>query len=1060
MKQKQIKINYVIGGELQGEITISNNFVTRAYEFYKDIKIEDKQLLTSIIKVMLSEENGLDELKNGIDFEGKKYFPLITSPSMQKKEKKIGEINYKLEYLFIEEDDKEFKDVLERLLSGNKISQFKDEAKPICLVKDISARLGLATTGTYRINYKPYTVIVNEGKYDYKGKYSYYNDENKIEKGELNRSYVLNDGGGLMSNKCASEIAFNMGVNYTVDFAIIRAYKGIATKGVTVRFDFARYFKENYKADYGNNEESKFGFRLNDGVYEIKDIFGKWHNVDKIDLLLNKSQTKWAKHWSSMEELEKEYEDEFYNDYRTILDCFYVSKINKDPSRLKTHTKINYQVIQNTCLTDEDLIGLATSDINYYKRLLNFQDIDAVRLFLGDLVHEEIDKEDFGEECEEIDKEDYKEVATISDRLNFMLKKQEKSALKLKWVKRQIARMITKKIEQLSGGKINLKGGYKICALDPITYCNFLLTENTGDNGLNKYEFYIAGQSGKRVMYRNPIAMYQEIQKIELSNKLDNYLKNYTTELIFFNGKDDTLFQLSTADLDGDGVGVIENEVLYDCVVDEEYPFINKNDGADGELHIFTEDNLYQDILISSGNLIGQIALNNSKLNMICRSVDNFVIDDKEVYTYKMLREKFCEDKNNKLQEEFGEELTEEQKWNIEELTEEQKKVIKESIGELIKADNVKKLYDYNNRSKRVAIRKLFKAHKETYSNILLASQLSIDMPKTLKPVPEELMDKFAWLQWVGKPVFMHYLGKCSCRGKDSVNKCEDLIHWKKWDDFKKLKENGQLKYKDQSNVKKENNMMDIFNMYIVKELYIPAKKIKNGRESIEDIIGIIDFKCKKTEINLDFKSIVDTYKKDRNKHLGNTEELNLVDLRTFREIDKLNLNDSEIVTNIKNFKKVIDVRFLLMFCWDTYRRKVEEQGICDAYSYEKIEGGEIDWMYETYKRKKMEGFQERDIAKDSYTNLLKKTDNLIVLRVGGLTTTDIKGNEITIETGEFIDKKGNTQKQVRVMSDGNMIGYIFNDKADLVKEDVGYKINDIKPDKNNRNATVELEVI
>ena len=87
MKQKQIKINYVIGGELQGEITIANNFVTRAYEFYKDIKIEDKQLLTSIIKVMLSEENGLDELKNGIDFEGKKYFPLITSPSMQKKEK-------------------------------------------------------------------------------------------------------------------------------------------------------------------------------------------------------------------------------------------------------------------------------------------------------------------------------------------------------------------------------------------------------------------------------------------------------------------------------------------------------------------------------------------------------------------------------------------------------------------------------------------------------------------------------------------------------------------------------------------------------------------------------------------------------------------------------------------------------------------------------------------------------------------------------------------------------------------------------------------------------------
>lgn len=1054
MKQKQIKINYVIGGELQGEITIANNFVTRAYEFYKDIKIEDKQLLTSIIKVMLSEENGLDELKNGIDFEGKKYFPLITSPSMQKKEKKIGEINYKLEYLFIEEDDKEFKDVLERLLSGNKISQFKDEAKPICLVKDISARLGLATTGTYRINYKPYTVIVNEGRYDYNGKYSYYNDENKIEKGELNRSYVLNDGGGLMSNKCASEIAFNMGINYTVDFAIIRAYKGIATKGVTIRFDFARYFKENYKADYGNNEESEFGFRLNDGVYEIKDIFGKWHNVDKIDLLLNKSQTKWAKHWNSMEELEKEYEDEFYNDYKTILDCFYVSKINKDPSRLKTHTKINYQVVQNTCLTDEDLIGLATSDIDYYKRLLNFEDLDAIRLFLGDLADED------------------DEETKIADRLNYMLKKQGDKALKFKYVRRRIARLIEKKIKQLSGGKINLKGGYKICALDPITYCNFLLTENTGDNGLNKHEFYIAGQSGKRVMYRNPIAMYQEIQKIELSNKLDNYLKNYTTELIFFNGKDDTLFQLSTADLDGDGVGVIENEVLYDCVVDEEYPFINKNDGADGELHIFTDDNLYQDILISSGNLIGQIALNNSKLNMICRSIDNFVIDDKEVYTYKMLREKYCEDKNNELKEKFGENLTEEQKWNIEQLTEEQKKVIKESIGELIKKDNVKKLYDYNNRSKRIAIRKLFKAHKETYSNILLASQLSIDMPKTLKPVPEELMDKFAWLQWIGKPVFMHYLGKCSCDGKGAVDLCEDLIHWKNWNDFKEEEakrkeehEKNNMKFRTKSNIKKKQNMMDIFCSHIIRELIVPALKNQNGEESIKKLLDIMKFNTKEADISLEFKSILDTYKKDRDKYKGDTEKLNLVDLETIRALEKLNLSDDEIISNIKAFrrkdgKRYIDIRFITEFCWDTYRRKVEEQGICDAYSYEKIEGGDIDWMYETYKKKEMKGFQERDIAKDSYTNLLKKTDNLIVLRVGGLITTDIKGNEITIETGEFIDKKGNTKKQFRVMSDGKMIGYIFNDKADLVKEDIGYKINNIKPDKNNRNATVELEVI
>lgn len=1042
MKQKQIKMNYVVGGVLQKEITIANNFVTRAYEIYREKKIEDKELLTNIIKVMVSKEEGLNDLLKGIEFEGRRYFPLITSPGMQKKEEEFNGEDYKLEYLFIEESEKDFKDILERLLSGNKINQFKEESKSMCLVKDISARLGLATTGTYRINYKPYTVIVDEATYIYNGKYSFYKD-NKIVEDTLEREYILNDGGGLMSNRCAEEIAFNLDAKHKIDFAIIRGYKGLAIKGVTLRFDFAKYFKENYEKDFENDDNSKFGFRLINGSYEIKDIFGKWHNVDKIDLLLNKSQTKWAKNWDSIEELESEYNNDFYNDYRSILNCFYVSKVNKDPNKLKTHTKINYQVIQNTCLTGEDLIEIATPDINYYKRLLNFKDIDAVRLFLGDLVHDEYDEE----------------ITTISDRLNFMLKKQGESALDLKWIKRQIARMITKKIEQLSGGKINLVGGYKICALDPIAYCNFLLNGNTGDNGLNENEFYIAGQEGKRVMYRNPIAMYQEIQKINLTNKLDEYLKDYTPELIFFNSKDDTLFKLSTADLDGDGVGIIDNSILYECVVDEEYPFINIDDEAPGEPHVFTDEQLYKDIILSSGNIIGKIALNNSKLNMICRSVDNFVINDKEVYTYKMLREKYIENKNNKLKKEFGEDLTDEQIWDIKNLTDEQKEKMKKFIDKLIKKDNVKKVSDYNNKSIRLIIARMFRLHKETYSNILLASQLSIDMPKTLKPVPDEIMDKFYWLQFIGKPVFMHYLGKCSCQGK-SVNDCEELIHWRKWDEFKELRKNGQLKYENQSNVKKENNMMDIFNMYIIKELFIPATKTQNGSEAIKNILNIMDFKCEETEVNLEFKSILETYKKDRNNFKGNTKELNLVDLRTFRELDKLNMNDNEVVTNIKTLKKIIDVRFILMFFWDTYKRKVDEQKIVDAWSYEKNEEGDIDWMYQRYKKVEGVRFKERDMAKDLYCNVLEKTDNLVRVRFGGLTITDIKDKEVKISNGEYTDKNGQVQKQVKVIIDGEMIGYVFNDKANLVSEDNKYKVLSFKPDNNKRNATVELEVI
>ena len=922
---KQIKINYVIKGEFKKEITISENFMTRAYAIYRGEKIKDNELLTSIIKVILSEENGSKELKEGIEFNGEKYIPLITSPGMQKKEEEFDGEDYKLEYFFILAKEKKFKDILERLLSGNKIAKFKEDKKEMCLVKDISARLGLATTGTEKINYKPYTVIVDEAKYEYIGKYSFYKN-NKIDNDKLTRDYILNDGGGLMSDSCAFAIQNHLELKHRVDFAIIRMYKGLAVKGVVVRFNFADYFKENYKGDYGF-KEGKFGFIKEGEIYKIKDIFGEWHNVDDIDLLLNKSQVKWSKNWESLDDLNEEYKDEFYRPYLNILNHLYVSKVNKNPNELKTHTKINYQVIQNTCLTDEDLIEIAKPDITYYKRLLDFKDLDAVRLFLGDIARE--DNNEF--------------TATISDRLNYMLKKQGEEALKDRWVRRQIARMITKKISQLSGGKINLEGGYKICALDPISYCNFLLTGNTGNNGLNEHEFYIAGNIGKRVMYRNPIACYWEIQKIELTNKLDKWLKDYTPELIFFNAKDDTLFKLSTADLDGDGVGVINNHTLYDCVVDEEYPFINIKDGEDGEEHIFNDDNLYEDIIASSGNMIGKIAINNSKLNMICRSIDNTVKDNNYPYTWRMLEKLYCE--NKKID------------FNLLEDNKDLKKEVKEKIKlekkEWEKAGKAKNVSNFNNSGKRKIIEVLFKAHKTEYSNILLASQLAIDMPKTLKPVPEEILDKFKWLDFVGKPAFMHYLEKCGCKGKYSVWKCESIVHKQSWTRFKKEHTEDE-KWK---NIKRVSNMMDIFNKYVEDELLEKAKKTQNGSESITHLLNKLNYNIKEDiAISAEFKSILDKYKKVRKEYFEDIKEkcddsevLDLLDLETYRELDKLNLTDDEIVTNIKTFKKKITTRFILMFFWNTYKRKVEEQGICDAYSYEEDKDGNIDWMYKKY---------------------------------------------------------------------------------------------------------------
>jgi hypothetical protein len=534
MIKQRLIIDYVKNGKLIKDVALANNFVFRAYEIFRGKKFKKDEHLKNIIKVILTEGQELDQLQNGIEYNGMKYVQLITSPSMQKKEESADseddEQEYKTEYLFINSAEKEFVSILEMILSGDKIKTWEDEKKNMCLVKDIVARMGLATSGTTKIDYMPNIVIVEEGTYTYKNNYTVLEDGEFKEVDNFEMEHVLNDGGGLMSNHMANVIAEQMNLEYRVDFAVIRQYKALAVKGLVLRFDFTEYMKNTY-------EKNTDYFRKRNGVYEIKDIFCCWRDIDKADLILNKSMVKWIKNWTVEEGedwqgiIDKEYSEKQYKAYLSILNSLYVTKVNHDPKKLKTHTKVNYQVLQNCCCTGDDLIEMAQDTIKYYKKLANIdkENIDEIRIAMGDIANES------GE-------------TTITNKLDFLLKKMGDKALTLRTVKRDIAGTITKKIKQLAGGKMYLKGGYKLGALDPIYYCNWLMTRARGKNGLCEHEFYVAGETGDRIFYRNPIALYQEIKQITLSDKLDKWLNDYTPELLFFNGFDDTLFQASTAD--------------------------------------------------------------------------------------------------------------------------------------------------------------------------------------------------------------------------------------------------------------------------------------------------------------------------------------------------------------------------------------------------------------------------------------------------------------------------------------------------------------------------------
>lgn len=1014
MKEQRLIIDYVKNGQIVKDVALANNFVFRAYEVFRGRKFKKDEHLENIIKVILNEGQELEQLQNGIEYNSKKYVSLITSPSMQKKEESADseddENTYKTEYLFIAEEDKDFIGVLEMILSGDKIKLWESEKKTMCLVKDIVSRMGLATSGTTQIDYNPNIVIVEEGSYTYKNNYTIFEDGKFKAVNNYEREHTLNDGGGLMSNSMADIIAKEMGLDYKVDFAVIRQYKALAVKGLVLRFNFVKYMKENYEKDTDY-------FRCNNGIYEIKDIFDVWHNIEDIDLLLNKSMVKWIKNWDSMQEIEEEYSKEKYKPYKDILNCLYITKTNHNPKELKSHTKINYQVLQNICCTESDLKKMADDTVQYYKKLVDLDTIDAIRIAMGDIANESAE-------------------TTITNKLDFLLKKMGEDALKLRYVKSNIAKTVSKKIKQLAGGKMYLKGGYKLGALDPITYCNWLMTKDRGDNGLKEHEFYIAGEEGNRVFYRNPIALYQEIKQITLSDKLDKWLKNYTPEIIFFNGFDDSLFQASTGDLDGDGFGIIDNDVLYECVIKEEHPFINIADGKSVE-HEFTKEQLYKDIIASSGNIIGSIAISNSKLCSEVTRLDNIVLNHQKAYTYNELKKYYFESKGYEITDDTEKE--QKKAWN-KEFADKFKEIKEDTNRDILTIDK------FNNESQRGLLRQLFYSHKEEFFNILYASQLAIDMPKTLTPIPEEVMKKLNKYMMIKKPVFMHYLDKCNCKntGNKSISKCEDVLRWIK--DGKK------------GNVKKASNVMDAFCEYIVQKLFIEDIKQIKGQENSKKLIKLMNFNCDNGKINEELESIYNEYKENRNIYLAelkktdvNKEEtkmkLDLIDIETLNVVEQLNISNEDVVATLKNMKKKVTTRFIMTFLWNTLKSKIEERNLCDLVTYKEDKNGNIDWLFKKYSKiENADLIAEEDEMLKLKKDLLKKTKQGSEIRVG-----NYKGIEITDEMYVC------TKHLFRVV-DNIDVGYIFNyEEKNLVDGQV-LKVVDTKVAKNGKSVTLFLE--
>ncbi len=863
------------------EVRLAENFLVHAYCKYKNITFKNNMLVPEIIKVMLDNNEYTARAQcEKITFNGEGYTAwFATTSGMKKEDREDG----KCEILFIREDFTDFAEIFEDIVSLGKIKEH--EGKEICINKDILSRLSLATSSSYMINYKPKVLVLPEVEYKYIANYYAFKPEKPKTLATLDNyetSHVAFDGAGFMSPKMANIIKDDLKVDYNVDFAIIRQY-GTATKGLVVKVDFIKWFEENY------NENTEY-FKKENDVFYVKDRWDNWINLSEVDLILNDSMVKWGKWWGSADEIEEEISKDKYDSYRDILRNLYVTKINKE--KPKEYTLSNYQLISNLALLPSEIEELSKDTEEIYKRIQD-EDIDAIRLFLNDIARENM------------------EELSASTKTHQLLQLNEKF-IKMGFVKKAILRLITKQIKLLASGKFYLKGNYKTIAPCPIKYLNWIMTRDIAVNvGLDKREYYIPKEQGKRTISRNPLAVFSEIQNIQLSKNvgLDSIVGNLTSELIFVNMKDNTLANSSGADMDGDTYYVVDNEIIYNSVIqphDHRY-FLNLEDDKNlAKKLVLNRDNRIEAILKASGNLIGKIS--NATINIANKAQTIGYIKNNKYYTYEQLKGLFIKKygKDDRFKESFNDYIED---------------------GTIIQAD---KVLDKEKLREKIILQFHKLQHYAYYA--LQLSMKAIDAPKTLQFPSKEDIDALSEFTKCKKPKFMMY-------AKDYINK-KDVTYMHNAVNINACRIAREL-LKDNITVLSDSNDN-------ATRLYKSMKSDDIQNEDIAEIIDIIlaiykDYNSKRKEIRLNKELYKENYK----------NELDMLDIRYIRLCEELEIkfNYKQLLNALVEIKS--SSRFIMKFFYSSLIKKLGEV-YTKAYVYVEDEEGDIEFRFKKYRKEEM----------------------------------------------------------------------------------------------------------
>ena len=334
---------------------------------------------------------------------------------------------------------------------------------------------------------------------------------------ESNYETELNacDGLGLMAPELASMWAEDVEEDYLPAGVCLR---NAFCKGMVFTFDFKAFAKEVAKQEM------------------VQDVWGNFHNINNIDLILTTSMLKL---WDSYSSIEDYLEKSSRNGH-----TFALTKIT--PEVLDNEQTMNYQFLQSLELDDEDIYNLIKPTIDEIDDILNYDYRKALVYLRGvNLTEKTVTRPPF----------DYTTAMMIDSRM-----------LNDPYTYSKIRNNIKNRIDQIKLGVIAVHGNFSILSGDPYCLCQHMFGMEV--TGLLKrgeiYSKYWQDEKVERVAgFRAPMTVHNNIVTMNVANNEEvNKWYKYMNTVTILNAWDNSCATLNGCDFDGDTIMTTNNKYV------------------------------------------------------------------------------------------------------------------------------------------------------------------------------------------------------------------------------------------------------------------------------------------------------------------------------------------------------------------------------------------------------------------------------------------------------------------------------------------------------------------